>query len=143
MQTRVFFPQVAFDEWISEGKIELAGSELTIVPEARRYRITEAIHVRTEVSGTADPHDLFGKVKSRAFVEELGAELLQSSMLIGENAYEVTPGWVGLPVNSFAEHVASEERAIARASRRAPPQTGEQEPRTDQQLLAKFLLGSL
>ena len=35
-KNRVFFPQAALDLWISEGKVDLAGDELTIKAEARR-----------------------------------------------------------------------------------------------------------
>ena len=31
MQNRVFFPQAAFDQWLVEGAIDLAGNELTIL----------------------------------------------------------------------------------------------------------------
>jgi len=34
-KNRVFFPQTALDQWISEGKVDLAGDELTIKAEAR------------------------------------------------------------------------------------------------------------
>src|ERR1051325_10710628 len=62
-KNRVFFPQAALDQWISEGKVDLAGDELTIKAEARRYRILEAARVLGECTGLADANELVGRVK--------------------------------------------------------------------------------
>ena len=59
-------------------------------------------------------------------------------MIVGENAYDVVPGWLGTPVGTFDEHVASTERAQARAATPAV-----QEPRSDEDLLATFLMKTL
>ena len=134
MQNRIFFPQAALDHWLVEGYVELAGNQLTIVGEGRRYHIAEAVRVIREVSGVPDANDVIGKVKSRVFFEELGAEILEESMIIGENAYEVKTGWLGAPTSSFTEHV--------RARQQSSPAFSE-EPRTDEDLLARFLLKNL
>jgi hypothetical protein len=140
MQNRVFFPQQALDQWLADASVDLSGNELTILAEGRRYQIAEAIHVVTEVTGSADANDVVGRVKSKVFFEELGAELLETSMILGENAYDVQPGWLGVPVGSFDQHVISKERANARASR---SEFDGEEPHTDEDLLARFLLRSL
>ena len=98
MQNRVFFPQAALDQWLADGSIELRGTELSILAEARRYRLAEAAHVTTEVTGTPDAHELLGRVKSKQYLDELGAELLESSMILGDNAYDVVPGWLASPL---------------------------------------------
>ncbi|HEY4121598.1 MAG TPA: hypothetical protein VGM56_27220 [Byssovorax sp.] len=104
MKNRVFFPQAALDAWLADDRVELTNDELCIKAEGRRYRIVEAVRVLREVTGTPDGNELIGKVKSRAFMSELGAELLETSMILGDNAYDVVPGFVGAPVGSFAEH---------------------------------------
>ena len=139
MQNRIFFPQSALDHWVVEGQVDLAGNQLTILGEGRRYRIAEAVHVLREVTGTADQNDIVGKVKSRVFFEELGAEILEDSMIIGDNAYDVATGWLGAPTSTFEEHVASRERAAARRSQ----DTFGEEPKTDEDLLARFLLKNM
>ena len=101
--------------------------------EGRRYRIAEAVRVIREVSGTADQNDVIGKVKSRVFFEELGAEILEDSMIIGENAYEVKTGWLGAPTMPLEDHVRE---------RQSSGQFTE-EPKTDEDLLARFLLKNL
>lgn len=133
MQNRIFFPQAALDHWVVEGQVELAGNQLTIVGEDRRYRIAEAVHVLKEVSGMADTNEVVGKVKSRVYFEELGAEILEESMIIGENAYEVKTGWLGAPTVSLAEHVRERQESGQFTD----------EPKTDEDLLARFLLKNL
>jgi hypothetical protein len=140
MQNRVFFPQEALDAWMTAGTIDLKGSELTIVAEGRRYRIAEAVRILREVSGTPDANELVGRVKSKPYLVELGAEVLEGSMILGDNAYDVVQGWTGTPVGSFDEHFASSARAKARASN--PGKFSEEEPKTEEQLL-KFLMKNL
>jgi hypothetical protein len=140
MQNRVFFPQEALDAWMTAGTVDLKGSELTIVAEARRYRIAEAVRILREVSGAADANELVGRVKSKPYLLELGAEVLEGSMILGDNAYDVIQGWTGMPIGSFDEHFASPARAKARATNAG--QFSEEEPKTEEQLL-KFLMKNL
>ena len=138
---RVFFPQAAFDAWLGDGSVDLRGDELTIVAEARRYKLSEAVRIVAEVTGSPDPHELVGRVKSKNVLEDRGAEILESSMIFGENAYDVIPGWLGAPTSSFEEHAQSSHRAEARATSLAPPPG--KEPSTDEDLLATYLLKNL
>jgi hypothetical protein len=134
MKNRVFFPQSALDEWIAGDRVDLKNDELLIKSESRRYKIIEAVRVIREVTGDADHHEVIGKVKSRAFLNELGAEILEGSMILGDNAYDVVPGFVGAPVGSLAE-----SRKAAPAPVEPPPTV----PKTDEELLAAFLATKL
>ena len=98
----MFFPQPALDQWILEGRIELSRAELILLAESRRYNIDEAVRVVTEVTGQPDPHGLVGKVKAKAELEGQGAEILETSMILGENAYDVVPGFVATPDGPWA-----------------------------------------
>jgi hypothetical protein len=144
MHNRVFFPQTALDVWLSDGTVDLSADELTIVaaggqagqsPEpsgadrsapGRRDRLTEAVHIVNEVTGTPDANGLLGRVKSKAFLADQKAELLESSLLLGDNAYDVVPGWLGEPIGTFADYAASQTSARAVS--------------TDEELLTAYLL---
>jgi len=102
MENRFFFPQAALDQWIVDGMVDVQNGELLIIGEGRRYKLAEAVRVVREVTGSADHHDLVGHVKARVQLEKLGAEIVESSMLLGDAAYDVDPGWVGAPVASSA-----------------------------------------
>jgi hypothetical protein len=133
MENRVFFPQAALDQWIVDGTVDLTHGELTIMTEGRRYKLAEAVRVVREVSGAGDAHSLVGRVKTLSTLEALGAEIVESSMLLGDAAFDVEPGWVGTPVGTFAEHAGSDACKRARAGAFEP------EPKTDEDLLARFL----
>ena len=137
MENRVFFPQEALDSWIVDGSVELTDGVLTIVGEGRRYELVEAVRVLREVSGAGDEKDLIGRAKTRYSLEKIGAEIVETSMLMGDCAYDVVPGWVGIPVGAFSEHVASDDRKQARAGKSGP------EPATEEELLARFLAKNL
>jgi len=111
MHNRIFFPQQALDEWIVDGRIELASGELTVMSEKRVYRVAEAVRVMAEVTGSEDVNELVGKVKSLAYLQELGAEILESSMLIGDNAYDVVPGFTAIPAVPYEEHARNAGQA--------------------------------
>lgn len=126
-RNRIFFAQHELDAWVAAGSADLFGDELSLRGSGRRFRLIEALHVVREVSGAQDPFDVAGRVKSVAFLLELGAELLGESMVIGESAFEVVPGWLATPVGSFADYVA--RRGSLRPVRY----------RNDMELLASFL----
>lgn len=132
MRNRVFFPQQALDLWMGEDRVDLVGNELVIKAEGRKYRVVEAVRVLKEVTGGLDEHELVGKVKSMSFMTELGAEILDTSMVLGDLAYEVVPGFAGTPVGSFAEH-----RAV-----NVPPGDGPI-PNSDEEMLAEYLARNL
>jgi len=134
MENRVFFPQSLIDRGMVEGTVDLRQNELTIVPANRRYKVVDAVHVLREVSETGDGRDLVGRVKERAVLEQLGAEIVENSMLLGDSAFDVEPGWVGVPETAFAEHVAS---AAPGNARKAAPDA---EPLTDEDLLIRSLV---
>ena len=134
-KNRIFFPQGALDAWLMEGHVELTGEELTMKAEGRKYRITEAVRILAEVTGLADPYDIVGKVKSKGYLFELGAEVLDTSMVLGDNAYDVAPGFMGMPLGSFAAHIAE---SVRRSDPGLKPAT--KLPASDEDLLGQFLM---
>jgi hypothetical protein len=153
MQNRVFFPQTALDRWIVDGAMDLQAGVLVLVGEGRKYEVAEAVRVLREVSGAGDGAQLVGKVKPRALLEQQGAEIVESSMLLGEAAYDVDPGWMGVPVGAFSARGGevgagagsgrvktgkggAGSKGAAKATKHAPP-------KTDEELLARFLSKNL
>lgn len=139
MQNRVFFSQASVDQWGIDGKIDLVAGELILLAEGRRYKVEEAVRIVTEVTGANDDRKIIGKVKPKRALDEIGAELLETSMILGDNAYDVVPGWIGTPSCSFADHLLSPERNAARGGK-TDLGTG---PRSDEELLQRFAAGDL
>lgn len=97
---RVFFPQALLDEWTADERVELAGDQLLLRTEGRRYQIEEAVHVVRDAAGGGDQQRLVGKVKTRDQLSALSAEVFESSMIVGDEAYDVVPGFVGEPIGA-------------------------------------------
>ena len=112
-QNRLFFPQTLLDSWISDDRVELVGDELTLRDEGRRYRIVEAVHILREVAGAGDAAQLVGKVKTRPQLASVSAEILEGSMIVGEDAYDVAPGFVGEPLGVVSQAAHNEEDMLA------------------------------
>ena len=110
-RNRVFFPQASLDEWVAADRVDVSGDDLTIKNAKRRYRVVEALRIVREVTGTPDSNELVGTVKSLAFLQELGAEVLGGSMILGDNAYDIVPGFVGAPIGSVEEHARAHPEA--------------------------------
>ena len=57
------------------------------------------------MSGADDRYELVGRIE-RAFLVELGAEVLENSMILGDNAYDVVQGFVGAPIGNFGQYAS-------------------------------------
>ena len=121
---RVFFPQPILDTLIADERVDIQGAEMLLRDEGRRYTISEAVHVLRDAAGGGDRSGLLGKVKSREQLNELGAEVFENSMIVGDDAYDVVPGFVGTPIGAAPAQV---------------PSAGDDE----EDLLQQFLLKSL
>lgn len=133
MANRVFFPQMALDTWVLDGKVELRGDELLLPDEERRYKVEESVRVVAELTTGTCPHGLVGRVKSRSHLVGLGAELMEASMILGDNAYDVVPGWTGEPIGTWDEHITGKTKSVE-------SNAVSEKPVNDEDLLAKFLL---
>jgi len=123
-KNKVFFPQEALDSWVVNGSVELHDQDLLLKDEGRRYRLSEGARVLHEVTGEPDAFDIVGKCKTLTFLQELGADILEQSMIIDDNAYEIVPGFLGTPVGGTEETTSAPAR---------PPLM------SDEDLLAQFL----
>ena len=139
MQNRVFFPQAGVDQWGIDSKIDLVAGELILLADGRRYKVEEAVYIVTEVTGANDDRKIIGKVKAKRALDEIDAELLETSMILGDNAYDVVPGWIGTPTAPFAEHLLSPDRMKARGGKTDIGAL----PTSDEELLTRFLADEL
>jgi hypothetical protein len=94
MNSRVFFPQSMVDVAMADGVVDLVGSTMMTTADKVSYAVEECAHIKSEVTGSACPRGLIGKVKTRAWLLSEGAELLEGSMVLGDNAYDVESGYL-------------------------------------------------
>jgi hypothetical protein len=122
-KNRLFFPQQVLDAWVAAAKAELRDTELFVRDESRSYRLAEGVRVLREVSGEPDAQELVGKCKTLAYLRELGADILDTSMILESNAYDIVPGFLGTPVGSSPAVESVKRPALS----------------SDEELLAEFL----
>ena len=147
----LFVSQALLDAWASQGRIDLDGGSIALLGgpgRGRRYALEPAVRFLRVAGGDGDAAGLVARVQSLSQVRELGGEAMADSVVVGEVAYEVEPGFL-------AE--ASAVEAAARAAPNAPPAPPPDPPgaghrdlpldleerRREAEALARFLLDNL
>jgi hypothetical protein len=113
MAAKVFISQGAVDGWVSSDLAELSGNALSFRGRPGALELVPASLFRRVSAGKEDPHSLVGKVLDEEAVLALGGETYMSSVLLGETAYDVEPGFLGVsPVAADLRTVVETLRAL-------------------------------
>jgi len=89
----LFLPEKQLEAWAAEEKVDLKDKQLMVAGEPRGFPLSPAVYFVHLESGE-DEKRLVGRVKTAAQLNELGAEQLMDSALIGETAYRIQPGYI-------------------------------------------------
>jgi hypothetical protein len=111
MALKVFISQSAIDAWVSSDQAEIAGNLLSFRSRAGVLDLVPGSLFKRISAGQTDPHMLVGKVLDEEAILALGGETYMSSVLIGEIAYDIEPGFVGVPAGG------TEPRSVVEALR--------------------------
>jgi hypothetical protein len=93
----LFVSQAMIDSWADQGRIDFVGNVMTLLAgegRDRSYALEPAVRFLALLGADADPHQLLKKVKSLAQLRDLGAEVIDASVVLGDVAYEVEPGFL-------------------------------------------------
>lgn len=110
MSFRVFLSQTTIDDWVASDRVDLQGEFITLQPAGVRLRLSSAAFFKAVAGGSHDAHALVGKVKDQEAIDAMGGEAYMSSVVIGEAAYDVDPGFTATPDEEF---VGSADSVIA------------------------------
>lgn len=91
----VFLTNEMLQQWSDQGKVRLDDTTLTLLAEARTVKLTPAVRFTSLIDGGEDPNKLLGKVKTKAQLDELGAEHYLDSVIFGDIGYTVVEGFLG------------------------------------------------
>ncbi|HET8723798.1 MAG TPA: hypothetical protein VFM53_06290 [Anaeromyxobacteraceae bacterium] len=146
----LFVSQSLLDAWADQGRIELDGQSIALAAgegRGRRYALEPAVRFLRVAGGGEDVERLVARVKTLAQIRERGGDAMARSVVLGEVAYEVEPGYL------------AEASAVEAASRMAPPARGPgggkangdgrplpgdlEDRRQEAEALARFLLDNL
>lgn len=90
---RHFLPQTTLEDWALSDQADLKDGKLVVASDKGTFTVTTAVHFTKSVSGSDDAK-LVGKVKTAQQLEKLSAEHLADSVVMGDSAYEVVPGYI-------------------------------------------------
>ncbi len=142
----LFVSQALLDAWVGQGRVDVDGDRIALLrghSAGRRYVLEPAARFLRLAGGGEDALGLVARVKTMVQIRELGGEVLADSVVVGEAAYEIEPGFL------------AEASAVEAASRAAPaapaaaPAAGRdltrdlEDRRREAEALARFLLDNL
>jgi hypothetical protein len=96
---RIFVSQEVVDQWSADERISIDGDVMILTLTQQRVRLVPAARVLRVVSGTSDPFNLVGSVKTPTELAAFGGEQYLSSLLLGDVAYDLQPGYFGEPLD--------------------------------------------
>ncbi|MDB4927843.1 MAG: hypothetical protein JWM10_327 [Myxococcaceae bacterium] len=137
--SRIFLSQEALDSWIGEGRADIQGDVLVDKTGDRRFQLREGVRFLAEVTGGEDAGNLVGAVKDLEQLGAMGGEYMSDSVVLGELAYEVQPGFVGRPIAAAARAEATKEIVLPPEEAKPNPESQKQQRQTIMALQAFFL----
>ena len=142
----LFVSQSLLDIWASQGRVDLDVQSITLLSgegQGRRYALEPAARFLRVAAGGDDPHQLVARVKTLAQIREMGGDALADSVVLGEVAYHVEPGFLAeASVVEAAGRAEPDAVATPLGKPRALPRDLE-ERRKEAEALARFLLDNL
>ena len=106
MPVKLFIPQETVDSWLTAERVNLNGEMLQLPEGGPVLRLVPGCFFRSVQAGSDGACRLLGKVKAKAAVSALGAEIYENSVILGETAYEVEIGFVAKPAGSATPDAA-------------------------------------
>jgi hypothetical protein len=103
---RIFVAQTLVDAWLSSGGVSLEQDLLRLSgPPSVDLFINPAVWFEKIDGGDADPHDVVGRVKTSQELAQMGADHYESSVVMGDFAYTVKPGFTAIVVDARGSEV--------------------------------------
>jgi len=96
---KIFIPQEIVDRWVASDRVDLSGEVLTFRGRPVALRMVPGYFFDRVSGGTDDAHGLLGRAKAGAAIAALGAEAYMNSVILGETAYDVEPGFLAKPID--------------------------------------------
>ncbi len=94
--TKMFFSQRILDSLTGENKIRLDGNIITLLtPDMPSFELEPAYRIIRTADNGPDPHGLVDKIKYEKELKAINAELYLDSLIFGDTAYQVEPGFIG------------------------------------------------
>lgn len=97
LHPRMFIAQPTLEAWVESGLATVEDDVVRLERPGRAYRLEPAVRFTRAVPPVrAEAQGLEGKVLTEVRLRALGGERLEGSVLLGESAFEVETGYVGV-----------------------------------------------
>jgi hypothetical protein len=100
---RIFVAQTLADSWLAAGRVALERDLLRLPPTpgggGTDLFINPAVFFERIDGSESDVHDVVGRVKTAQELAQMGADHYESSVVMGDYAYTVVPGYLAIPVD--------------------------------------------
>jgi len=109
---RIYLSQELVEARLAEGRLQLQGDRLYIgrPGHALALYIDSAVLFEGVEGASGDPHEILGCVKSSRELAVMGAEHCDTSVLVGDIAYTVRPGFLATPVGPDGAELRLDDR---------------------------------
>ena len=135
-----FLPQATLDGWVDQGKVDVIADHLIDQASKSQFPMREALHFVKLESGSDVKH-LLHKVKSLDAIRAIGAEHYMTSVILGDDVYQVEVGWLAEEREPEEKEKAAEGAAAPAGN--SPPQKAFDGKNEEADMLAKLLLDKL
>jgi hypothetical protein len=99
----LFISQERLDSWSAEQRVSVVGDVMTLADDGRSFRIRPAVRFLRVAGSADDPNRLVDTVRDEVSLDEMGADHYMYSVILGEIAYDVQPGFLGEPIPRGSE----------------------------------------
>jgi hypothetical protein len=93
MAGHLFVPQSQLDAWLEAGTVDIDAEGMRVPAESLRVGLEPAFRFVQLLEGE-DGEQLLSRVRSEGQLRELGADACGNSVILGDVAYEVVPGFL-------------------------------------------------
>ncbi len=139
---KIFIAQSVLDSMFEQEKAHLEQDKLMIHSKQNQiFKLTPAFKFLYVSDGSADPHQFVGKIFTKQELDKIDVDLYMDSAIYKDTAYQVDPGYVGMPLaSSPAQVVEAPETPIKPKEEGSEPKAEQVEEASDQDLLSDYLL---
>ncbi len=113
---RIFVAQTLADSWLAAGRCQLERDLLRLHGPGGNVDlfINPAVFFERIDGAEQDIHEVVGRVKTAQELAQMGADHYESSVVMGDYAYTVVPGFLAIPVDGRGAELQLDSAAWGR-----------------------------
>src|SRR5437764_13696427 len=93
LHDQMFVAQTTLESWLDSGKVDFDGRVVRLKSHEVAFDLESAVRFIAIIDGVQESN-LLGKVLPESRIKELGGEVLGDSVVFGEIAFQVRPGYI-------------------------------------------------